>query len=258
MDGINHLYIGEFFHNATYATEDTMHGLTQIFTTVCSQKNQTVAFFQPFQFGVAVAFLHGSCHCVDNGIAGNVNLFQRNVFLQQIFLADIGGCEEHISHTVYHLTIHFFREGAILIVGTQTCFHVTNGYLVVKRSQRACKGSCGVTVYQHNIRLRFLNYVFHTLQHRRSNAGQSLTGLHDIQIVIGGNFKGFQHLVQHLTMLRSYANDGFDFASAFQFLYQGCHFDCFGTSAEDAHYLNHRFYLLSYMRGFCFHYYNIV
>ncbi len=58
------------------------------------------------------------------------------------------------------------------------------------------------------MRLPFLEYISHSSQHTGSDIIQVLPLLHDVEVIIWFYLKYIQHLVEDLSMLTSYTNDG--------------------------------------------------
>ena len=109
-------------------------GLSQIFPAVSSHGNDTFAFEVDgvqFSFMEGIIFFDGMCQCVDNGIAGDENAVSVNVFFQQMFLCQFGRRKMQVCQRTCQAAVHFFGERLILIIGTQTSFHMTHFHLII-------------------------------------------------------------------------------------------------------------------------------
>lgn len=87
---------------------------------------------------------------------------------------------------------------------------------------------------QYNIWLALLEYISHSSQHTGSDIIQVLSLLHDVEIIIWFYLKYIQYLVEHLSVLTSYTNDGLKpIIMLLKLFYQWAHFYCLWTSSED-------------------------
>ena len=107
--------------------------------------------------------------------------------------------------------------------------------LGVVGSQRPGKGGGGVPVDQHHVRLHLLDNALQALEHPGGDVRKGLPRLHDVQVVIGGDGEGFQHLVQHLAVLGGDAHQAFKLLPPLQLFDQGRHFDGLRPGAEHGH-----------------------
>ena len=244
MDSVNHFHILEVFHNAFYRMADVFQGLSQIFPTVGSHGNDTFALEVDgiqFFFMEGIIFFDGMCQSVDNCIAGDENAVSVDVFFQQMFLCQFGRRKVQVCEGPCQAAVHFFGERLILIIGTQTSFHMTHFHLIIICSQCTCEcGGC-VPMDQYDVGFFLRHNFFQPCEGTGGDACQCLAALHDIQIVFGMQIENLQNLIQHFSMLGGDADDAFDAFRLFQHFHQRCHFDGFGTGAEYTHYLNHIF-----------------
>ena len=88
---------------------------------------------------------------------------------------------------------------------------------------------------QDQVRPGLLQDLLHAQQGPAGNGGQSLLGLHDVQVVVGLYPEDVQDAVQHLPVLGGNAAEAFNAGTGGQLLYQRAHFDGLRTGAEDAH-----------------------
>lgn len=70
---------------------------------------------------------------------------------------------------------------------------------------------------------------------------QCLLVLHNGQIIVRFNIKGFKNHIQHLTMLTGHTNDRLKLFAFLQFVDKRTHFNCFRPGAENEHYFFHLF-----------------
>ena len=136
--------------------------------------------------------------------------------------------------------IHLLRPWAINIMCTQTSFHMSHRYLLIKSSQSCSCRSGSIPMYQYHIGLYLFQYITHTGQHTSGHIIQILSLLHDIQIIIRFDVEYLQHLIQHFPMLSGYAHHSlYPFWLFLEFFHQRSHLDCLRTGAEDQHHFPH-------------------
>ena len=120
-----------------------------------------------------------------------------------------------VGQSTCQSAVHFFGEGLIFVVGTQTRFHMAYLYLII--ICRQCAGESGgcIPVYQNDVGFFLAHHFFQTSQGSCSDTCQCLSGLHDIQVILGVQVEDFQNLIQHFSVLRGNADDAFDFGCFF-------------------------------------------
>jgi len=83
VDWIQCFYIGILIHNAAYGAEHLMHGLAEIFPSVCSDKDET-ATHRPLKSRMGIVVTYGSFQGIDSCITCDKNTFGRTAFSQEI------------------------------------------------------------------------------------------------------------------------------------------------------------------------------
>lgn len=112
---------------------------------------------------------------------------------------------------------------------------MANRHLQIEAGQCSSKGCAGVTMDQNHIGLLLFQYRLDACEDAAGDIKQGLPLLHDGQIVIRLHMKGFQHLVEHLTVLAGDANQRPQVFPGLEFVNQGAHFNSFGTGSEYEH-----------------------
>ena len=147
-------------------------------------------------------------------------------------------------------SVHLFGIRRIFVICAQSCLNVTDFRLIVKRRERADKGSAGVAVNKHNVGFCLVYNVIKTGERICCNGQKRLSVFHNIQIVIGCDVENFKHLVEHLSVLCCNRNDRLNIFVFFKLLYKRSHFYSLGTCPENRHNFNHFFLLLFPCRNF--------
>ena len=91
---------------------------------------------------------------------------------------------------------------------------------------------------QNDVGLCLADHLADAVEGAAGDVCKGLSLLHHIQIKIGLNIKGCKNLIQHLAVLSGNAYDALDLFPLLQFLHKRSHFDCLGTSPENAHNFN--------------------
>lgn len=82
--------------------------------------------------------------------------------------------------------------------------------------------------------MTFLENITKPSENTCGHIGQILTLPHDVEVEVWNDFKDFEYLIKHFTMLTSYTHYGLEnFWMFLEFLNQWTHLDGFGTSTED-------------------------
>ena len=104
-------------------------------------------------------------------------------------------------------------------------------------SQRTGEGSGGIAVNQHYVRLFLRQHLIQSVHSSSSDVKQSLTGSHNIKVVVRLNIEEIQHLVKHFTMLGSNgSNRDYLVGMLHQLQYNRSHLYCLRTGTENSHY----------------------
>ena len=132
---------------------------------------------------------------INNGITRDINFSLIYIFMQKILFGKHCRRKVVCCNTSGNLPIHFLRPRTIDISRTQTRFHMSYRYLLIKCSKCSRSRSSGITMYQNNIRLHLVQNITHTEQNTGSNIIQILIMFHYIQIIIGRYMEQSQYLV---------------------------------------------------------------
>ena len=65
-------------------------------------------------------------------------------------------------------------------------------------------------MYQYHVGLRFLEHVAHAGEHAGCDIVEVLSLFHYVEVIIGGDFKELEYLVEHLAVLACYAHYGLE------------------------------------------------
>jgi hypothetical protein len=90
----------------------------------------------------------------------------------------------------------------------------------------------GVALHQHIVGLKLREDRSEPAQHARKGIAQRLSGLHDVEIVVGLQRKRGHHLIEHLAVLTGDTDSRQDFFLLGECVDDRCHFDGFRTCAE--------------------------
>lgn len=174
---------------------------------------------------------------VDDGVAGDGDAGVVDVFAQEVFAAERSGREMVGGDASGDLAVHLFGPGAVDVVGAQPCFDVAHGDLPIECGEGGGGAGGSVAMHEHYVGARFVEHVAHAREHAGGDVVEVLSLTHDVEVVVGTDFKYFKHLVEHFAMLPCDANDGLEpVGGVLECFDERRHFDCFGTSAEHEHY----------------------
>ena len=129
--------------------------------------------------------------------------------------------------------VHLLREGRPAVKGTQPGLHMADGDFGVKRRERPSEGGRRIAVDKHQIGLCRRQHSLHPVEHARGDAGQILTLLHNVQVIVRLNAKLLHHGIQHLTVLGRDANHASDLRAFLKLQHQRRHFDRLRPRAEN-------------------------
>ena len=234
MYGIDDQRVGIRKRQPAHGGKNVAHGLPIVFPPVAGKGNDALcAKINRIQLIRSEPLAtHGISHCVDDRVAGNKNI-SRYGFPFQI-VGVIGGRRKvQRGDPADERAVHLLREGRPTVKGTQTSLHMADRDFGVKRRERPGEGGCRIAVDKHQIGLRRFQHGLHPIEHTRSDAGQILTLLHNVQVIVRLNAKLLHHGIQHLTVLRRDANHASDLGAFLKLQYQRRHFDCFRTCTEN-------------------------
>ena len=200
---IDQFHLRMLFGNLPQGQKDVSHRLTVVLPPVASdQKDLLLPIGQAVEFlrGKPVVLLNRGSQGVNHRIASDKEVLGVSL-PAEIFPVAGGGTKVHIRDSGDQQAVHLLREGGVLIVCPQARLHMPHWNPVVKGGQRPRKGSGGIPVNQHHVRLQRLQRLIHTGEAFAGNRGQSLPGRHNIQVPIRPQIKDLQHGVQHLAVL---------------------------------------------------------
>ena len=104
------------------------------------------------------------------------------------------------SRVVDH-AVHLFGKRLRKVAGAQSGFHMAHRHVLVEGRQRAGERGGGIALHEQHVRLLGLDYRLERRQDARGDLGERLPGLHQVQVVIGRDFEGGQHLIEHGAVL---------------------------------------------------------
>lgn len=236
VDGVDRLGVGMLLHHAADGAEHAVHGLAQVLAAVRRDEDEAGALGPP-ELGVGVTLAHGGAQGVDAGVAGDPDLGLGLALAEQVLLAGLRGGEVVLAHDVDGLAVELLGPGAVDVVRAQARLDVPHGDLQVEA--RECRGEAGrgVPVDQDHVGLLVLENGLELEKHVARHVEQRLSRLHDRQVVVGRHVEDAQDLVEHLTVLAGYGDDGLELIGArLQLVHKRAHLDCLRTGAEDEHY----------------------
>src|SRR5215470_3863226 len=135
------------------------------------------------------------------------------------------------------MTIHFLGKWPEFVASAKAGFDVADANFFLKGDEGCSEGSRGITLNKKPIRADFAENSGKSFEDAGGEFERSLIVLHKIQIVVGSDGEDAQHLVEHVTMLRGYADVGVDLCRAGG-TNDRRHFDGFRSGTEngdDAH-----------------------
>ncbi len=102
--------------------------------------------------------------------------------------------------------------------------------------RRGCACRC-VAMHEHHIRMCGIKHATHSREHPRCNVVQILTGLHDVEVVVGFDTEQVENLIKHLPMLSCHGHHSFKILRpACKTTHKRCHLYGFGACSENQHY----------------------
>lgn len=235
VDGVDRLGVGVLLHHAADGAKHAVHGLAQVLATVRRDEDEAGAL-RPLELVVGIAIANGGAKGVDSRVAGNLDLRLRLALVQKVLLAGLSGGEIVLAHDVDRLTVELLRPGAEDVVRAQARLNVAHRDLQVEARERSGKAGRGIAVYEHDIGLLVLEDRLELEQHVARNVEQSLSRLHDGQVVGGFDVEHAKHLVQHLTVLTGDRHHRVELVGARpQLVHERAHLNGLRASAEDEH-----------------------
>lgn len=235
VDGVDRLGVGVLLHHAADGAKHAVHGLAQVLATVRRDEDEAGAL-RPLELGVGIAIANGGAKGVDSRVAGDPDLRLRLALVQKVLLAGLSGGEIVLAHDVDRLTVELLRPGAEDVVRAQASLNVAHRDLQVEARERSGEAGRGIAVYEHDIGLLVLEDRLELEQHVARNVEQSLSRLHDGQVVGGFDVEHAKHLVQHLTVLTGDRHNRVELVGARpQLVHERAHLNGLRASAEDEH-----------------------
>ena len=235
VDGVDRLGVGVLLHHAADGAKHAVHGLAQVLATVRRDEDEARAL-RPLELGVGIAIANGGAKGVDSRVAGDPDLRLRLALVQKVLLAGLSGGEIVLAHDVDRLTVELLRPGAEDVVRAQARLNVAHRDLQVEARERSGEAGRGIAVYEHDIGLLVLEDRLELEQYVARNVEQSLSRLHDGQVVGGFDVEHAKHLVQHLTVLTGDRHNRVELVGARpQLVHERAHLNGLRASAEDEH-----------------------
>ena len=235
VDGVDRLGVVVLLHHAADGAKHAVHGLAQVLATVRRDEDEAGAL-RPLELGVGIAIANGGAKGVDSRVAGDPDLRLRLALVQKVLLAGLSGGEIVLAHDVDRLTVELLRPGAEDVVRAQARLNVAHRDLQVEARERSGEAGRGIAVYEHDIGLLVLEDRLELEQHVARNVEQSLSRLHDGQVVGGFDVEHAKHLVQHLTVLTGDRHNRVELVGARpQLVHERAHLNGLRASAEDEH-----------------------
>lgn len=252
---VDEVDVGIFLCQALDGAAHADEAVAEVFAAVAGDEHEASAVFQPVgvvaaaeEFGseffseacVVPDFVDHPVEGVDDGVAGDGDGAVGDVFFEQVFAAEGGGREVVGGDASRQLAVHLFGPRAVDVVGAESCFDVSDGYLPVECGEGCGGAGGGVAVDEHYVGGGFREHVAHADEHAGGDIVEVLTLLHDVEVVVGGDVEDGEHLVEHLAVLSGDADDGLERVGVFLELFdERCHLDGFRACPEDEHYLFH-------------------
>ena len=146
MYGVNSLYIIMLVQNAPYRSEHIVHGVSQIFSSMCSDENHT-APLAPFQLRMGIVGVHGSFQCVYSRIASDEYIAFAFSFPKEICLGQLCRRKMKCADDTYCLTVELFRIRALDVVGSKARFYMAHRNLEIETAQGGGKGSSSIAMH---------------------------------------------------------------------------------------------------------------
>lgn len=243
---INEVYIRICFAQLGNGAADVLHRLAVVLAAVRgNEDNAVVLKVQRFELLIAELEirLYGHVDRINNRVAHDKHAVC-DTFLCKIITVARSRRKVQRCNLTGQLAVHFLRERAVLIVGTQTGLYMADRHLVVECRKRTGKGGRGITVDEHDVRLCLFEHLIQTVQALLGDGRQRLTRLHDVQVIIRLNIENIEHLIEHLTVLRGNTHNGFSVFILLERVHQRRHLNGLRAGAENRHYLDfiHRLY----------------
>lgn len=185
--------------------------------------------------GVALELVDDQVKGVDDGVAGDDD-FAVGLLVEEVAPAEGSRAEVVVGNASCDLAVHFLGPGAEEVVGPEARLDVPYGNLLVECSHGRGHRRRGVPVDQHDVRAALFEDVTHAREDACCDVVQVLSLFHDVKVIVRGDVKDPEHLVQHLAVLSRDTDYGLEILGIFlALLYEGAHFDSLGTCPEHQH-----------------------
>ena len=204
MNRINDLDVITF-RDAAERDADVFEALAETFAAVARDQNQFFGGVQKIeaarqafrQARICLDFLGGFQQRIDHGVAGDIDVFCRYCFGEQVLFGLLGRGEVISGNTTRQAPVHFFRPRRVDIACAQAGFDVRDIDLLVVRGKACCECSGCIAVHQHQVRFAFGEYPLQTTQHANRDLGEILAVFHQIQVKVGFDREKIKNLVEH-------------------------------------------------------------
>ena len=225
----------EIWHEAAHRAKNSAMRFPERLPPVRGHQDQPPAAGF-LQHGMVEVGAYGIPEHVRDGVACNINRRFRFVFFAQIGGGPGSRRKMKVGNDAGQLPVHFLRIRGQFVPGAQARFHMSHPNLLQKRGIARQERRDRVAVNKDEIRSRFPQHRFQPLDHANRNVRQRLPVPHDVEVVIRNNPEHVQHLVEHLAMLGSHADERFELIRMlFQFQHQRRHFDGFRADPKNGH-----------------------
>lgn len=237
VDGVDEVDILETMCQLVEGLADVLDAVAEVFASVAGDEYHTAAWVASKVRHRGTPVVDHPMQGIDHGVAGDGDAVRTDAFVQQVLACAFGGSEVEGAELAVEASVHLFGPRAVDVVGAQTGLDVAHGYLLVVGGQGG-QGRCGgVAMYQHHVGFRLLQNAAHSEQDARGEVVEILSGLHEVEVVVGTDAEDVEYLVEHLAVLSGDADEHAEMLrSPLQLHHHGSHLDGLRTSTEDDEY----------------------
>jgi hypothetical protein len=177
---------------------------------------------------------------IDHWIPGHEDGCCINAFVQQRLSVAFGRGEMPACQPRRQDAVHLFGKRRANVSRSQTCLHVPDGNVLVKRSEGRAERRCCISLHEHRVGLQPSDHGSQPVDNPRRQTGEGLPGLHQIQIDVWSDPAQLQNLIEHFAMLSGDDDLRIEVRMCIQSLNQRRHLDRFRTRPECQHDLLNR------------------
>jgi hypothetical protein len=213
VDGIDDFEVAALAQSRQGAA-DALEPGAEVLAPVPGDQNQPAAGIEEREqglhgaprLGVVVEPPGGVEEGVDHRVSGDDDALIGGALAPQVGARRLRRREVEVGDGIGQLAVHLLGPGREHVAGAQARLHVADRNLAEMRRQGGGERGGGIAVHQHAAGLAVVEHPFHAGQHGSGNVGEILIVAHDVEVVIGTDVEEFQHLVQHVPMLRRHAH----------------------------------------------------